>query len=527
MDRKRIEEILEKLNEDIYGKEEIIAVSFLGALAGVNTFLLGPPGTGKSLIARRIASVFESGNYFEFLMNKFSTPEEVFGPVKLSELKKDNYERQINGYLPTADVAFLDEIWKANSAILNSLLTIINEKKFKNGDSQPQDVPLKVLISASNEIPQAGQGLDALYDRFLIRLYVSPTEDVEQFNKIIQQPPASATAAISDKQKISNDDLDFCQLGIDEVKLSPETLHIISQIRLDIQDHNKEAKQANQIYVSDRRWQRAVRLLKANAFFCERIETNIADIFLLKYCLWSNNENIGKLSIIVTGSIRASSIKTEISYSHIEEQKDKLGKNVDKIFYYAKKTYITTRFQNKEYIHFRLQIKHRYHGNIGHIDIYIPLSDKGADGRHNPIDKNGNKLQGFYYSFHEQDSVTITSNNNDYIINEGLNTRSITLSPKVHDKGDVKFNEPPMFKHYYSETDSLIRDCNNAVKEIETHKKKLQENLYSPFIPRDASNIAIEAVDQQIERLRVVRTDIEQIRARIKKAQDEQVRDDD
>ena len=161
MEKKRIAGILSKLNDGVYGREEVIAIAFLGAIAGLNTFLLGPPGTAKSMIARRISSVFKSDQYFELLMHRFSTPEEIFGPIKLSELKKDNYERETAGYLPTADLAFLDEIWKANSAILNTLLMIINEKQFKNGNKQPEDVPLKVLIAASNETPPPGQSLEA------------------------------------------------------------------------------------------------------------------------------------------------------------------------------------------------------------------------------------------------------------------------------------------------------------------------------------------------------------------------------
>ena len=123
--QQHISSLIKQLCDGIHEREQIMAVCLLGAIAGHNTFLFGPPGTAKSLISRRLANAFENPQYFEYLMNRFSTPEEVFGPVSIKELKEDKYTRKINGYLPTADFAFLDEIWKASPAILNNLLTII------------------------------------------------------------------------------------------------------------------------------------------------------------------------------------------------------------------------------------------------------------------------------------------------------------------------------------------------------------------------------------------------------------------
>ena len=120
--KKRITKIVEILNKGIHEREETIAVSFLAALSGQNIFLFGPPGTAKSLIARRLSHAFETNSYFEYLMHRFSTPEEVFGPVSITELKKDNFVRKTEGFLPQSDFAFLDEIWKSSPSILNTLL---------------------------------------------------------------------------------------------------------------------------------------------------------------------------------------------------------------------------------------------------------------------------------------------------------------------------------------------------------------------------------------------------------------------
>ena len=131
----KIEKLLSILNEGLIGKEKIIRLGMLAVLSGENMILIGPPGTAKSEISRRFNKIFEEESYFEYLLTKFTTPEEIFGPLSIKKLQEDKFERNTGGYIPTSRIVFLDEIFKANSSMLNTLLTIINEKVFHNGET--------------------------------------------------------------------------------------------------------------------------------------------------------------------------------------------------------------------------------------------------------------------------------------------------------------------------------------------------------------------------------------------------------
>lgn len=152
----KIESLLQQLNHGLVEREHTLKAALLTVLAGENLVLIGPPGTGKSLIARRIADCFagdskngsgdsndnnDNNDYFEYLLTKFSTPEEIFGPLSISALKADRFQRNTAGYLPAVTTAFLDEIFKASSSILNALLTILNERIYHNG-AQRQACPI-------------------------------------------------------------------------------------------------------------------------------------------------------------------------------------------------------------------------------------------------------------------------------------------------------------------------------------------------------------------------------------------------
>lgn len=288
--KRRIARLLEQISNRVYEKEHAIALSLLSAIAGESIFLLGPPGVAKSMIARRLKLAFRGATAFEYLMSRFSTPDEIFGPVSISKLKDcDTYERMTEGYLPTADIVFLDEIWKAGPAIQNALLTVINEKIYRNGQFSVQ-IPLKGLIAASNELPAAGQGLEALWDRFLVRLYVDGIKSRGEFERMIcdtddAEPQADATLAISDEE------YQQMKLEMAQVSIPPYVLDVIHTLKEDIasynsKDHNGEDSQTP-LYVSDRRWKKIVRLLRASAYLNGRKEVSLPDCFLIGHCVWN------------------------------------------------------------------------------------------------------------------------------------------------------------------------------------------------------------------------------------------------
>lgn len=288
--RDRVVSLLSEMNSGIYEKEHVMAMSLLVAIAGESIFLLGPPGVAKSLVARRLKYAFRKGRSFEYLMSRFSTPDELFGPVSISRLKdSDKFERITSGYLPDADVVFLDEIWKAGPSIQNALLTVINEKLFRNGDNEIA-LPLKVLIAASNELPARGEGLEALWDRFVVRCYVGCIESSTAFDKMLLSQE-SDFAGIDEKLQISKKEYTAWRKSIGGISVKPEALGIIHALKIAIENYNRnvvDGKEIMPLYVSDRRWRKTINILRTSAFLNGRESVGFSDMLLLNYMLWDN-----------------------------------------------------------------------------------------------------------------------------------------------------------------------------------------------------------------------------------------------
>ena len=309
----RFKQLLGEMNRGIYEKETEISLSLLAALAGESIILLGPPGVAKSMVARQLKTAFRDAQSFEYLMSRFSTPDEIFGPVSIQKLKtSDTYERAMEGYLPTADVVFLDEIWKAGPAIQNTLLTVINEKIFRNGNRE-MHLPLKLLVAASNELPAKGEGLEALWDRFVIRIESRPIKLEKNFRAMLLESHADfsgSTGILGHADFADNADFSdlkitaeeyaewaekICKIGVKE-----EVLDAISAIRKSLRAVNvDEAAERRNIYVSDRRWKNIVRLLRTSAFMQDREEVDICDLLPIYHCLWQEPEGRDAIRNIV------------------------------------------------------------------------------------------------------------------------------------------------------------------------------------------------------------------------------------
>lgn len=485
----RIQRILNSLNKDIHEREEVIAVSFLAALADQNIFLLGPPGTAKSLISRRLSNAFDSESYFEYLMQRFSTPEEVFGPVSISELKKDNYIRKTDGFLPKADFAFLDEIWKSSPAILNTLLTVINEKVFRNGVNI-EKVPLKVLISASNETPPLNQGLEALYDRFLVRMFVPPMKSKDVFNELMQSKPTLSNLDIDNNIKITHEEWENWAKEKDEIKLSTETLNIIHDIRKSFEERKDELN----IYVSDRRWQRASMLLKAAAYFCGREETNIVDALLLRHCLWTDEKNRNDVVEIVEEAVLNSGFDTEHDLKALDISKEKLNEEIEEELFNSTDIYETfTLDDGNEYF--------KYHYEQRDEDIYILAENMKSEEKFYAVDKSGNN-NGYYYEFDTQGSCIVKYNH-----------RQVDFTPKVlFHKGDKKLDvNQRLIDALRDSVLELKENIEQMIAEIDIRLSELKKDLYSPFVPEKIRDIALQSIINQRDDMKLRLNDCDRL----------------
>src|SRR4051794_4498170 len=281
-------EVIDVLKRRFVGRDEVIDLIALAVVAGEHLFLHGPPGTAKSALIRRFATAVR-GRYFEYLLTRFSEPNEVFGPIDLVRLREGTVATVTAGMLPEAEFVFLDELFNANSAILNNLLSVLNERVYRRG-AEVHELPMLSLFSASNHLPE-DEALRALFDRFLLRCHVDNLRR-EAMPRLLaagwemeRAGPGESAVSAADLRRLSR--------RIFEVDLS-RVSGPYGELVFKVRDLG--------VSLSDRRAVKVLKLVAASAVLCGRAEARISDFWTVRY-VWDREEQIGPLASLVSGVI--------------------------------------------------------------------------------------------------------------------------------------------------------------------------------------------------------------------------------
>lgn len=279
-------EVMEPLKKRFVGRDEVIDLIALALVAGEHLFLHGPPGTAKSALIRHFAQAVQ-GRYFEYMLTRFSEPNEIFGPIDIARLREGTIVTVTHGMLPEAEFVFLDELFNANSAILNNLLTVLNERVYRRG-LEIHRLPLLSLFSASNHLPEE-QTLMALFDRFLLRCHVDNLKreampDLLRAGWELERFEATPTS-------VSADDLIGLGRQVLQVDLAPAAKSYQEAI-FRVRDLG--------IAFSDRRAVKVMKLVSASAVLCGRDRAQPSDLWVLRY-VWDREEQIDPLACLVNG----------------------------------------------------------------------------------------------------------------------------------------------------------------------------------------------------------------------------------
>lgn len=305
------------LSASLIERDGEIDTALLGLVAREHVLLVGPPGTAKSQLITSLTNGIVEARSFGTLLTKFTTPEELFGPVKLSALKEDRYERAIDGYAPTAHILFIDEVWKASSAILNTLLTLLQERIYDNGGARI-DCPLRLAIAASNEWPSAedGQELGAIFDRFLIRRVVNPVSPQGRIRLLYDDlPDVSSCVNLSTIDQMGDE---AAQLPIGESARA-----ILSEILDELS--------AKGIRPGDRRIRKSVGVARAAARIAETNEVEPIHLECLADVLWAAPEQRDRCIEIVTRLSNPVGAALNELLREVEEISANISDNADRI----------------------------------------------------------------------------------------------------------------------------------------------------------------------------------------------------
>lgn len=291
-----VNDVLEPMKRAFVGKDEVIDLLGVALVAGENLFLLGPPGTAKSALVQELGRRL-AGRSFDYLLTRFTEPSELFGPFDIRRLREGDLVTNTEGMLPEADLVFLDELLNANSAILNSLLTVLNERVFRRG-RETRALPALTVVGASNHLPD-DEALGALFDRFLLRARCDNVPD-ERLEEVLDAGwRLERREGVS--AGISVDDLRALQARLASVDLSPVRTALVALVR---------RVRAAGIAVSDRRAVKLQRLVAASALLCGREAARRSDLWVVRN-VWDTDEQVEVLSALVAEAVDGAAAATD------------------------------------------------------------------------------------------------------------------------------------------------------------------------------------------------------------------------
>ena len=296
---KKLEEIRQALNAKFFERDNEVEGILVALLSRQHMLMIGPAGTAKSALSVELAKIVKGTEYFQWLLTRFSTPEEVFGPLSLKDLEQGVYKRNTATKMPEANIVFLDEIFKANSAILNSLLTVINERLYYN-NGMPVKVPLMSVIGASNEYPEEGEGLEALFDRFLLRFELDYIANETNFLSMMKGSGQNQVMP-----SLTLEELVQLQFVTDMVTIPDEVYEALSEIRNHLRDEG--------IRPSDRRFKQSLSVLQAKALINQRQVVEVYDLVILENVLWETVDQKDIVSNIIRN--HSQDVVTQVLYS--------------------------------------------------------------------------------------------------------------------------------------------------------------------------------------------------------------------
>ena len=288
--RTKLSAIQTELSQYFVEREDVIKDAVRALVSGQHMLLLGPPGTGKSALVRSLCDRIEQSVYFEWLLNRTSDPSEILGPLSVRAMEQDQFIRKTDGKLPSANIAFIDEIFKSNEPTLNILLPLLNEKVFFN-DGVAVPVPLLSLFGASNEEPE-DDGLGALYDRILFRHYVDYVRDAGNRLRMRENFLSSRSGLMSFfTTKITLMELEALKQSSKSIMVGKKTHQVFDSL---VRELDKTG-----VVISDRRQNICMTVLQANAAIKGRTQVTSDDFDALKSILWTNKEDIPKINALI------------------------------------------------------------------------------------------------------------------------------------------------------------------------------------------------------------------------------------